>query len=116
MPVSFYMDVHVPQAITDQLRLRGVDVITAQEDGSAEHFDDQLLLRSSSLGRVMFTHDIRFHAMACQWQRIGREFNGLIYGDQSGVGIGPYVRDLQIIAFASEPGEWKNATQRLPFK
>ena len=29
MPVAFYMDVHVPQPITDQLRRRGVDVLTA---------------------------------------------------------------------------------------
>jgi hypothetical protein len=27
------MDVHVPWAITAELRLRGVDVLTAQEDG-----------------------------------------------------------------------------------
>ncbi len=35
MPVPLYMDVHVPQAITDQLRRRGVDVLTAIEDKSA---------------------------------------------------------------------------------
>ena len=64
MPVALYMDVHVPQAITEQLRLRGVDVITAQEDGSAELHDDQLLLRATQTGRVVFTHEIRFHAMA----------------------------------------------------
>jgi len=30
MPVAFYMDVHIPAAITEQLRLRGVDVVTAK--------------------------------------------------------------------------------------
>ena len=30
------MDVHVPYAITIALRLRGVDVLTAQEDNSQE--------------------------------------------------------------------------------
>ena len=30
MAISLYMDVHIPQAITDQLRRRGVDVLTAQ--------------------------------------------------------------------------------------
>jgi len=29
MSVSFYMDVHVPRAVTNQLRRRGVDVLTA---------------------------------------------------------------------------------------
>ena len=42
-------------------------------------------------------------------------FAGLLYGDQTGVGIGPYVRDLELIAKASEPEEWRNTTQRLPF-
>ncbi len=40
MSLRFYMDVHVPQAITDELRRRGVDVLTAQEDGQAEAEDD----------------------------------------------------------------------------
>lgn len=30
------MDVHVPQAITDQLRRRGLDVLTAIEDDANE--------------------------------------------------------------------------------
>ena len=33
MSVAIYMDEHVHRAITAGLRLRGVDVVTAQEDG-----------------------------------------------------------------------------------
>jgi len=36
MPVAFYMDHHVPRAITLGLRLREVDVITAHEDRTSE--------------------------------------------------------------------------------
>ena len=44
------MDVHVPLAITEALRQRGLDVITAQEDG-ARRFDDPALLdRATELG------------------------------------------------------------------
>ena len=32
MPILLYMDVHVPRAITLGLRMRKVDVLTAQED------------------------------------------------------------------------------------
>ena len=32
MSVRLYMDVHVRRAVTAGLRLRGVDVLTAQED------------------------------------------------------------------------------------
>ena len=40
--VSLYMDHHVPSAITAGLRNRGVDVLTAEEDGSARLDDDPL--------------------------------------------------------------------------
>jgi predicted nuclease of predicted toxin-antitoxin system len=62
------MDVHVPQAITDQLRRRGIDVLTAIEDGADELPDDELLERVRLLERVLFTQDIRFKAMAQSWQ------------------------------------------------
>jgi len=42
MTIALYMDVHVPQAITEQLRRRGIDVLTAFEDGTEQLPDDQL--------------------------------------------------------------------------
>ncbi len=51
------MDVHIPKAITDGLRLHGVDVLTAQEDGAARLPDSALLDRSTALGRVLFSQD-----------------------------------------------------------
>ncbi len=101
MPVPFYMDVHVPQSITDQLRRRGVDVLTTIEDGWAERDDAELLEHAQELGRVMFTQDIRFKALAEDWQRHGRSFAGLVFGHQLGGTIGQFVRDLELIGTAS---------------
>jgi hypothetical protein len=39
MAVALYMDVHVPGPITHQLRRRGVEVLTAQEDAHDEVVD-----------------------------------------------------------------------------
>jgi len=114
MALALYMDVHVPQAITDQLRRRKVDVLTAIEDGQAETIDEELLERSRELGRVLFTQDIRFKAMAEDWQRHGRPFAGLLFGHQLGGTIGQYVQDLEFIANASEIEEWSNTVQHLP--
>ena len=36
MAIKLYMDHNVPRAITNGLRLRGVEVITAFEDGMSE--------------------------------------------------------------------------------
>jgi len=109
------MDVHVPEAITEQLRRRGVDVLTAIEDGFRERADHEILDRANVLGRVVFTQDIRFLALAERCQREGRPFAGLVFGHQFGGTIGQYVDSLAIVAGASEPGEWLGATQRLPF-
>lgn len=115
MAVTLYMDVHVPQAITEQLRRRGVDVLTAIEDGTTELPDDELLVRASQFGRVLFTQDIGFRVMAEDWQSQGKHFAGLIFGHQLGGNIGQFVKDLEIIALGSEPDEWLNAVEYIPF-
>ncbi|MFZ0548719.1 MAG: DUF5615 family PIN-like protein [Candidatus Promineifilaceae bacterium] len=55
--IALYMDVHVHRAITNGLRLRGVDVLTAQEDGYRTASDAQLLDRATDLNRVLFSQD-----------------------------------------------------------
>jgi hypothetical protein len=115
MPVPLYMDVHVPQAITDQLRRRGVDVLTAAEDGTDEFPDDVLLEHVGTLKRVLFTQDIRFRAMAEEWIRQSRPFSGLVFGRQLGGSIGQFVQDLELVVQASEPGEWDNRVEFIPF-
>ncbi len=56
------MDVHVPQAITEQLRNREVDVLTANEDGTNTLPDDELLEHASELGRVFSDTSARSHS------------------------------------------------------
>ena len=115
MAVGLYMDVHVPAAIMTQLRRRGVDVVTAAEDGAQLLPDGDLLQRVHESGRVLFTQDIRFKALAEKWQRDGRAFSGLIFGHQLGGSIGQYVSDLEIVAGASEPDDWLNSIAHLPW-
>ncbi len=114
MPVPLYMDVHVPMPITRQLRLRGVDVVTATEEGTNRRMDEELLALAGEQGRIVFTHDIRFKALAEQWQRMARPFAGLLYGHAEGASIGQYVRDLELIAKAANPDELANTVLHLP--
>ncbi len=116
MSVQLYLDVHVDKAIYFQLQLRGVDVLRAQDDGAATMTDEELLQRATDLGRVIYTQDIRFKAMAEDWQRQSKMFAGLAYGDQSGETVGTYVKDLELIAKATDPAEWVNVVQYLPFR
>jgi uncharacterized protein with PIN domain len=112
--VRLYFDVHVRRAVADGLRLRGVDVLRAQDDGAAELEDPQLLDRASELGRLLFTQDKDLLREATKRQRAGQEFSGIIYAHQREVTIGECVTDLEIIAKGSEPEEWMAHVQHLP--
>src|SRR4051794_34263836 len=76
--LALYMDVHVPAAITRALRRRGLDVLTAQEDGAARMLDPALLDRVAELGRVVFTRDTDFLAEGVRRQRAGVPFATVI--------------------------------------
>jgi len=73
------MDVHVPYAISFGLRLRQVDVVTSQEDGTTELEDSDLLDRATELGRALFTQDTDFLRLASERQRNEIEFAGIIF-------------------------------------
>lgn len=114
MPVGFYADVHVPGPLLHQLRLRGVSVLAATEEKTNELTDEALLARAAGLRRVVVTQDIRFRVLAEDWQRAGREFSGLVFAHQRHVGYGEMLRDLELIAKASDEDYWKNRVEQLP--
>lgn len=114
MPVGLYADVHVPGPIIAQLRNRGVDILAATEERTNELLDEQLLDLARPLERVLVTQDIRFRVMAEEWQRSGRPFAGLIFGHQQYVSFGEMVRDLELVAKATDPDYWKNRVEQLP--
>ena len=83
MSVKFDRDVHVPLAVTEGLRLRSVDVLTAQEDGASTLPDPELLDRTTALGRVLFTFDDDLLREGARRQQSGEEFAGVIYAHTS---------------------------------
>lgn len=87
MSVPLYMDVHIPIVITAELRRRGVDVITAQEDDATRLSDEELLERAKILGRVLFSMDTDLRGEAAQRQRRSTAFAGLITADQLGISV-----------------------------
>lgn len=108
------MDVHIRRSITEALRLRGVDVLTAQEDGAARLSDPDLLDRARQRGRVLFSQDEDLLAEATRRQRTGTSFAGVIYAHQLRVNIGRCIQDLELIAKATDPADWQNWVEYLP--
>jgi uncharacterized protein with PIN domain len=90
--IRFYMDQHVPRPVTDGLRRRGVDVLTAQEAAMERATDAQHLELARQQGRVVFTQDadfLRLHAA-------GVPHAGIAYAHQQ-TPIGTIIRGLMLI-------------------
>lgn len=105
MPLRLYMDHHVPRVITNQLRLRGVNVLTAYEDATSTLDDALLLDRATELERVLFTRDDDLLTEAALRQESGQRFYGVIYAHQRRATIGECVRDLEMLALIGEPAD-----------
>lgn len=96
--ITFYLDEHVPRAVAEGLRRRGVDVLTTQEAGLLEAGDEQHLAVALRDGRIIFTQDadfLRLHAA-------GRPHGGIVYAPQH-TAIGAIVRSLMLIHDVLDP-------------
>ncbi len=114
MTLALYMDQHIPRAITTGLRLRGVDVLTAYEDGADRLSDPALLDRTSALHRILFTFDDDLLSEATQRQREAMAFAGLIYAHPLSISIGRCVHELALIAEIGEAADLSNQIYYLP--
>src|SRR5437899_1909051 len=108
------MDHHVNGVITDGLRARGVDVLTAAEDGTNRLSDPSLLDRVGELGRVLVSYDRDFLVEAARRQRSGIWFSGLFHLRPLKITVGQAIAELELAAKVYEPRDMENLVQRLP--
>jgi predicted nuclease of predicted toxin-antitoxin system len=101
MSLGLYMDVHVPRSITRGMRRRGVDVLTAQDDGTARLVDPELLDRATALGRLLFSQDEDLLVEAVRRQRTGQPFATVVFARQLELSIGRCIADLEALAKAA---------------
>ena len=103
MSLGLYMDVHAPRPVTRGLRRKGVDVLTAQEDGRVRTPDPELLFRARELGRMIFSQDEDLIVEAVRCQRAGEAFATVIFARQLDLSIGRCIFDLEALAKAALP-------------
>lgn len=114
MPLALYMDHHVPRAITNGLRQRGIDVLTAEEDGSKQLEDAKLLDRATALNRILFTRDDDLLRQARKRQLDGVQFLCVVYAHQLYVSIGICISDLELICTIGNSSDIQNSVLFLP--
>jgi hypothetical protein len=100
--IKFYVDEHVPPAVTYGLRRRSVDVLTTQEAGMLGQDDDSQLRLATGKERVVFTQDADFLAL----HNKGIEHAGIAYAPQQ-TPIGEIVRGLLLIHDILTPEEMR---------
>jgi predicted nuclease of predicted toxin-antitoxin system len=112
--IAFYFDVHVRRAVAIGLRLRGIDVLTAQEDGAAHWDDARILRRATELGRVVFSQDVDLlrEARACHANEV--HFAGVVFGEQLTLTVGKTIQDLELIGRVYDPEDIASRVEYLP--
>jgi predicted nuclease of predicted toxin-antitoxin system len=114
LSVGLYMDVHVRRAVSTALRLRSIDVLTAQGNGTAEAEDSALLQRATDLGRDLVSQDADLLREAARRLDERRDFSGLVYAHQLRITVGQMIDDLELIAKATSQKEWQAKIEYLP--
>jgi hypothetical protein len=88
--IRFYLDENVQVAIADQLKRRGIDVVTARGLDQLGDKDISHLERATKAGRVLCTHDSDYVHIATG----GKQHAGIIFGQQDKHSIGVWVTFL----------------------
>jgi predicted nuclease of predicted toxin-antitoxin system len=103
MAIKYLMDVHVHRAVTEGLRRRGIEVLTAQEAAMQVAQDSELLVFALREQWVIFTNDadfLRLHAK-------GVSHGGIVYCHQQ-TSISEMIQGLVLIFQAIEPNQMIN--------
>lgn len=114
MSLPLYFDQHVPGAVAAALRRRGVDILTAEQDGQKSLVDELLLTRATSLARVLVTNDRGFHRIVARWRRDGRHFAGLVYYGDQHIPHGKLIDDLTLVSAVYDPADMIDHVEFLP--
>jgi hypothetical protein len=102
------MDEHVPKAVTEGLRRRGVDVLTAQGADMRSANDNEHLELAVREGRVVFTQDVDFLRLYAA----GIAHRGIVYASQQ-TPVRHVVRGLMLIYDVLNPEEMVNHVEFL---
>jgi uncharacterized protein with PIN domain len=101
--IRFYLDEHVPKAVAEGLRRRGVDVLTVQEAGNSGLSDHEQLNFALENGCVIVTMDSDFLQLAVQ----GITHPGIAYASPR-KSIGELIGALRLLSDVLTPAEMEN--------
>lgn len=107
--IRFYLDENVQTVIAEQLKRRGIEVVTVRELGLLGDEDINHLERAAQMGYVLCTHDSDYVDLAAD----GREHAGIVFGQQHKHTIGDWVKLLELIHGIYSSDEMRNLVEYL---
>ena len=108
-PIRYFFDQHMHSAVANGLRLRGVDVLTAQDAGRCGMDDHDQLQFATSEKRVMVTHDPDFLALAAS----GVQHAGIAWCHATKYSIGELIQALDLLHGVLDRDDMKNQVEYL---
>ena len=95
--IRIYANESASVAITEGLRRRGVDALSARDAGNLGLTDEEQLIYANNEKMTILTHDTDFLQMASRWLDEGKTHQGIIYCHQKTYSIGECVRKLRML-------------------
>jgi len=102
--IRYHLDEHIPRAVADGLKRRGIDVTLPWDVGLGEGSDLAHIDYATSTGRVMVTQDTDF----LRHHREGVHHAGIVYCQQGSRSVGEMLRSLVLIFEVLSPEEMHN--------
>ena len=109
MPLSLLCDEHIPYAIIDGLRSRGIDAISVQSSGLRSSGDRPILEVAHQGGRVLYTWDRDFLAL----NHAGVQHSGILFHAEKKYSVGQAIDALFPACQVLSPDEMRNRVEFL---
>ena len=102
--MKFYLDEHIPKAVAEGLRRRGIDVLTVREAERLGDPDRKQLAFAAMKRRILVTFDDDFLAL----DAVGTPHLGIVFSQAGPRSVGELINSLVLIASVIEPEEMRN--------
>ncbi|MCA0458701.1 MAG: DUF5615 family PIN-like protein [Chloroflexi bacterium] len=107
--IRFYLDENMQVAIADQLKRRGIDVVTVRDLNLLGDSDINHLKRAVEMGCVLCTYDADYVDFAMS----GMEHSGIVFGQHHQHTIGDWVKFLELLCGVYSAEEMQNLVEYL---
>lgn len=108
-PLRFFLDQHIPSAIANALRLRGIDVSTAQDTGRCGLGDPEQLQFAMGQQRVVVTFDPDYLALDLS----GVQHAGIAWCPAAKYSVRQLIHALLLVHAVLSPDDMRNYVEYL---